>query len=167
MILISGSASAVTYVDHANFQFAGEVGLFAAGLGKHLTPNYTFGMMYGFVPAEVSKGPLIETVTIRQTYRFASWDRMDFYAGLNIFHVLGIKYQTSRHGESPDSYYPIGSIRGLLYLGTELNITRDKLVSMYFEAGINDIWIVNWLANGSEVNPSDHVSLALGLKRDF
>ena len=45
-----------------------------------------------FVPKEFFKTEMIETVTLRQTYRFYDWDRMEFYGGLNIYHVLGLRY---------------------------------------------------------------------------
>lgn len=155
----------VSYVSHGNVQFAGEIGLLSLGVGKD-HKRYSIGGMYGIVPAELAGGPVIETFTVRQTYEFYDWKRLSFYGGLNIFHVVGVRYQTSRYGESPKSYYPIGSIRGLLNLG--LNYWNAKAMNaLYFEAGLNDIWIVNSLANSQQVNPGDHVSLALGYKVKF
>jgi hypothetical protein len=156
----------VTYFDHANAQFAGEIGLLSAGLGREFS-RYSLGGMYGIVPPEMSGGVQVETVTIRQTYRFYDWKRFHFHGGLNIFHVLGLQYQTSKYGEAPRSYYPIGSIRGLLNLGTSFMLDRAGKSSFYFESGMNDIWLVNWLSNGDEVNPFRHLSLGLGVKQRF
>lgn len=157
---------ALTYVDHGLLQIAGEIGTLSAGLEKNFT-RYSLGGLYGVVPSEVSGGPVIETVTLRQTYRFYEWERVHFYTGLNLFHVLGLSYQSDKLRDAPDRYYPIGGVRALLNLGTEFRVNSLELASFYFEAGMNDIWIVNALTNGKEVNPGDHVSLGLGLKHKF
>lgn len=156
----------MTYVDHFNFQFAGEVGFLSAGLGKKFG-KYTVGGMYGLVPQGMSGTNNIETVTIRQTYHFYDWKRFNFYGGLNIFHVLGVSYESSRYGKSPKSYYAIGSIRGLLNLGFSFQLDRQESEFFYFEGGMNDMWIENTLANSDTVNPTDHVSLALGYLKRF
>lgn len=159
--------SKVTYVDHALGQFAGETGLFSVGLGKTITSKYKLGFMYGVVPTEVSKGPIIETVAFRQTYDIHYWDIMTFYLGLNVYHVLGLRYQTSKYGISPDGYYPIGSIRGLLNLGVSIDVNQRKQREYYFETGINDVWITNYINNIGTMNPIKHFSMALGVKQSF
>lgn len=138
----------------------------SVGLGKNFS-RYSISGMYGIVPSEISGGPLIETVTLRQTYRYDEWDQMDFYLGLNIFHVLGLNYQTTKFRDAPKSYYPIGSIRALLNLGLAINMGKDKKNAFYLEAGLNDIWITNFLTNSREVNPYDHGSLGMGFKFGF
>ena len=165
-MLLSIQANALTYINHFNSQFAGEVGLISLGLGKEFS-RYSIGGMYGFVPSEVSGGPLIETVTLRQTYEFFHWKRIAMHAGLNVFHVLGIKYHTHDYGTAPDSYYPIGSIRGLLNLGISLAYNKNESKLLYMEAGMNDITIVNLFNNSRVINPQDEVSLALGFKQRF
>lgn len=160
------SLHAVTYVDHFTSQFAGEVGLISMGLGKDFK-RYSIGGMYGVVPTEVSGGPMIETITLRQTYDFYHWERLTFYGGLNIFHVLGIQYRTEDYGDVPDSYYPIGSIRGLLNLGIATAFNKQETRIIYFEGGLNDIAIVNYINNSSVVNLGDEVSLGLGFKQRF
>lgn len=153
-------------MNQALLQYAGEIGLASLGVGKEFS-RYSIAGLYGIVPSEMSGGPLIETVTVRQTYSFYDWKRMTFYGGLNIFHVLGISYESSEYGDAPKSYYPIGSIRGLVNLGFALTTNVKETRQFYFEAGLNDIWIVNWLSNNNVVNPGEHVSLGLGIKQRF
>jgi hypothetical protein len=156
---------ALKYVDNSLFQVAGEIGLVSLGLEKHFY-RYSVGGLYGWVPAEISGGPAIETVTLRQTYRFYEWKRFDFYSGLNIYHVLGLGYRTSEFKDSPKRYYPIGGIRALLNLGFNLHMRPGKDV-FYFEVGINDIWVENSFTNYEEMNPLDHTSMGIGFKHYF
>lgn len=156
----------MTYVNHFVSQFAGEIGLLSMGLGKEFT-KYSLSGMYGVVPTEYSEGPLIETVTVRQTYLLYDWRRIDFYGGLNIYHVLSLKYQSSKFKDAPAEYYPIGGIRGIIYGGMAINMNPRRGRSFYFEAGLNDIWLTNWVSNNETVNAFDHGSLALGFKQFF
>lgn len=151
-------------MDKSLIQVSGEIGLVSLGLEKNFS-RYSLGGLYGWVPAEISGGPMIETVTIRQTYRFWDWQKLDFYGGLNIFHVLGLDYQTEDFKDAPKRYYPIGSFRALLNLGIAVRMQPQN--TFYFEAGMNDIWIENFVANTDEVNPSNHVSLGMGFKHSF
>jgi hypothetical protein len=167
VFFLSPLAWGIPYIDHANLQVAGEVGVLSAGLGKDLTPRYSLGVMYGIVPKEFSKTEMIETVTLRQTYRFYDWDRMEFYGGLNIYHVLGLRYETSKYREAPNGYYSVNAIRVLLNLGTSIAINHKRDTRFYFEGGINDLWLVNLASNSETVGPWDHVSLALGWKTSF
>lgn len=160
------SAWAISYVDNALLQFSGEIGLISVGLEKKMS-RYSLGGLYGIVPSEVSGGRVIETVTFRQTYRFYEWSRFDAYCGLNLFHILGLQYQSTNFRDAPQGYYPIGNVRGLFNLGTNLFFKKEEKNSFYFEAGINDIWIVNYLSNSREVNPRDHVSMGMGYKIGF
>lgn len=154
----------VTYVNHFLGQYAGEIGLLSVGLGKDFE-RYSLSGLYGLVPPDLSGADSIETVAIRQTYRFWDWQRFTFYGGLNIFHVLGLQYQSTKFRDAPEGYYSIGSIRALLNLGAGVQLRENW--NFYFEAGMNDIWITNFVSNSDVVNPTDHVSLALGLKKTF
>lgn len=159
-------AYSVTYVNHFVSQFAGEIGLLSLGLGKGFR-KYSISGLYGIVPEEYSDGPLIETVTLRQTYLFYDWKRIDFYGGLNIYHVLSLQYQSEKFRDAPSEYYPNGSVRALFYGGMAINMNPTRGRSFYFEAGMNDIWIVNWVSNTESVNPFEHGSLAMGFKQSF
>lgn len=166
VILISFSAYGITYVNHLNTQFAGEIGLFSLGLGKEFK-RYSVGGMYGVVPSELSGGPLIETVALRQTYEFYHWKKLYFHLGVNLFHVLGVKYQTNNYGNTPKNYYPNASLRGLLNLGLSANLDKKEKSLFYFETGLNDLAIVDFLNNSEVLRLDEEFSLALGLKQRF
>jgi hypothetical protein len=123
--------------------------------------------MYGYVPADMTQGFTLETFALRQTYSLLDWDRHRLYLGLNIFHVIGLRYATSQYGEAPRNYYSIGSIRGLLNLGLQTYLMRERKIAFYIESGINDIWIENTLANWPDQNPLRHLTMALGFKKEF
>jgi len=121
--------------------------------------------MYGFVPRALTKADPIETVALRQTYRYYDWQRLELYAGLNVYHVLGLRYESSRYREAPNGYYSIGAFRALLNHGVSLMIDARRQTFFYFEAGINDQWVENNLANPRTAAPQENISLAVGWKR--
>jgi hypothetical protein len=164
VLLISSGAFGVTYINHFLGQYAGEIGFFSLGVGRDFN-RYSISGMYGFVPEDLSGADSLETVAMRQTYRFWDWERLEFYGGLNVFHVLGLQYQSTKFRDAPEGYYSIGSIRALLNLGVGARVRGNW--NFYFEAGMNDIWITNFVSNADVVNPTDHVSLGLGIKKSF
>lgn len=150
-----------------NLQYAGEIGFLSLGVGVYPTKRYTLGFMYGYVPPETAKGPGVQTIVLRQTYKLGNFYNIDFYTGLNLYHVMGAEFKTSQMKDAPRSYYPIGSIRGLLNLGTEVAFKHNKNLFLYFESGINDIWLVNYYNNPKTVSFLEHLSLGLGFKHRF
>jgi hypothetical protein len=165
-LVISSDALALSYVNHFLAQFAGEIGTASFGLGKTFT-RYSVAGLYGVVPHELSGSGVIETVTLRQTYRLYDWKRVSTHAGFNLFHVLGLTYQASKFKESPKGYYPIGSIRALVNFGASVALDKAHVKSFYLECGLNDIWITNWITNQDVINPWEHTSLALGFRHSF
>lgn len=151
-------------MNHFLGQYAGEIGFVSLGLGKDFE-RYSISGLYGLVPPDLSGADALETVALRQTYRFWDWQRVEFYGGLTVFHVLGLQYQSTKFRDAPEGYYSIGSIRGLINIGVSLQVRSSW--NVYFEAGMNDIWITNFIANSDLVNPADHVSLGLGVKKQF
>lgn len=162
----AAAAYGISYVNHMNSQFADEVGLVSLGLGKELR-RYSIGGMYGFVPTEISGGPFIETVTIRQTYEFYHWKKLSFHLGLNIFHVLGVKYHTHDYGSTPKNYYSNGSVRGILNFGISANLDKKEKRLFYFEVGLNDLAIANLINNSAVIEADQELSLGLGIKQRF
>jgi hypothetical protein len=162
LLLCSQAQAAFKYFDHSRVQFAGEIGFISIGLGKNITPKYSIDLLYGIVPPELSKTSTVETVTLRQSYDFFSWDRINIYSVLSIYHALGLRYQTSKAGEAPDGYYQMGSVRGLLGIGSSVLINQKSGDKFYFEATLNDQWIVSSLSNFPAKDPSNNISLGLG-----
>lgn len=165
-LTILPSNSNAYYIDHMKLQFAGELGLLSYGLGKQINPKYNIDFIYGYVPQEIG-GHEIETYAFKNQYifTFLEYKKIIFmpYMGGALYHVVGLKYQTNRSASYPRNYYRFASLRVLLYLGIEV-VKFDSKHSGYFEAGMNDIWIINYMNNNKMIDPKDYVSLALGYK---
>tara|TARA_Y100000780_G_scaffold132772_1_gene119397 strand:- start:110507 stop:111040 length:534 start_codon:yes stop_codon:yes gene_type:complete len=153
------------FLDYLKVQHAGEIGEIALGVGKKFNRIYSLDYMHGLVREERG-GTTIETIALKnnfQLYRFSHiFSYLDVYTGLAAYHVTGLKYQASRNNNYPESYYRIGSIRGLFYLGLKGALEEATKHEGYFEAGINDVWIENYVNNPDTVNLFGYVSLALG-----
>ena len=125
-ILVSHCAYA-KYFDHMKVQYAGEIGLLSYGLGNNITSNYSLDFFYGYVPAEIA-GKEIQTYAVKNDYSFYKTSyfasEFEYYVGLNIFHVIGLRYQTSRFVKYPRNYYRLSSIRALLYLGVSVKYSE-------------------------------------------
>jgi len=158
--IISPQICYANYLDFYLLQFAGEIGLISAGVGRTFT-RYEIAGMYGVVPAGISRADTIKTIALRQTYFFSQ----KFYFGLNIFHVLGLDYQTGSYRDVPQNYYATGPTRALANLG--LQFKTSKTESIFIESGLTDIWIENYIRNTRTINPINHLSLAIGYRKDF
>ncbi len=163
LILTYSSASFAYFIDHLKLQYAGEIGLVSIGMGKQVTPSYSFDFFYGYVPESMDNNE-IETFAFKNYYDVTSFGaftkEINFYGGINLYHVIGLKYQTSRLSSYPRSYYRMASIRALLFLG--LNMNHRKNTKFYFESGVNDIWLINYANNAESLNISDYISHAFG-----
>ncbi len=168
LFIFSFNASA-RYVDQMKLQHAGEIGYIAFGLGKVISKNYSFDILYGYVPADIA-GNEIETYSFKNDYKVYRYEKLKYlstlYIGINFYHVIGLKYQTSRFGSYPRNYYRMSSIRVMPYLGLSVTL-KNKKDDLFLESGVNDVWLVNYYNNPDEINLSDYASLALGWKHPF
>ncbi len=143
-------------------QYAGEIGKYSVGIGKRINKYYSLSVHYGFVPATEIQNK-IETYTFKNNLYIYSFGvekfEIESYVGLALFHVPGNKYKTQELDGTPDDYYRQSSIRGLAYFGVDVSYRKD--VSLYFESGINDIWIIS-SRNNDSIDYKDHVSLGIG-----
>lgn len=152
------------------FQHAGEIGFYAPGIGKQFNDLYRLEYYHGYVPKEKG-GQEIETFALKNhfnMYKFELFEnQLNYYMGVGIYHVTGLKYQTSRRGSYPQQYYRLGSIRGLFFHGLEISPIKYKQHFAYFEASLNDIVITNYYNNPDVINPIDYISLAIGYGYKF
>lgn len=153
------------FLDHFKLQHAGEIGEIALGVGKRFNEVYSLDYLHGFVREETG-GTSIVTVALKNNFDLFHFDYngnyADLYSGVSIFHVTGLRYQASRRNNFPGSYYSIGSLRGLLFIGAKGWIDQSSPHQAYFEAGINDLWLINYANNSEAIDAYDYVSLALG-----
>lgn len=162
--------------DQAVVQFAGNIGLFAAGPGYILNRGrINLDFMYGYTPsfeAETS----IHTVTGK--FAYSRWHRQvapgyiwePFKFGTAISYSLGPQFYTTLPKHYPDGYYfwPT-SFRLTPFIGTSLNkavgneYTLVKQVQAYGEIGTHDLAILS-IVNNKALSPWDIISFAFGLK---
>ena len=153
------------FLDHVKLQHAGEIGTYAVGIGKQFTENYSLDFFHGRVPQSIG-GVELDTYALKSNFgifKFA-FDPviLSTYTGINIYHVAGLDYQSSRHSSYPEDYYRLGSIRGLFFIGEKVSFGNELKNELYFEAGLNDIVITNYINNSDVINPLDFWSLSLG-----
>jgi len=157
--------SSAYFIDFLKFQYAGEIGKISVGIGKNMNSFYSIEYFHG-ITFEDESGVEVETLALKNNFKFLSIEQFGYhtslYAGVAIYHATGLRYQSSRHSTYPDQYYRMGSIRGLFYLGFDIKLSKMKKHLGYFESGINDIVLTNYLNNPDVINPKDYISLALG-----
>lgn len=169
--LFISTSSFAHFVDGVRLQHAGEIGFVSLGINKIVSEKYQLSFLYGYVPSAYSEKP-IETISLKQDYFFYDGNlsslNYDYqvYLGVNIYHVIGLRYQSSQAKEAPFNYYQMASIRALLYLGLETG-ENGMPSRYYFEMGMNDIWLVNYVTNHDALEANDYLSLALGYKYLF
>ena len=171
ILFIASSLNAQAYfLDYVKIQHAGEIGTYALGIGKNVSKNYSVDFFHGRVPLDIG-GEEIDTYAVKNNFNLfeLTFDPVVFhtYCGIAIYHVTGLDYQSSRHSSYPEDYYRYGSIRGLLYLGEKVRFGKGLKKEFYFEAGLNDIVITNYINNSNVIDPLDYVSLALGFGYKF
>lgn len=153
------------FLDHFKAQHAGEIGELAIGFGKQFNSVYSLDYLHGVVREEGENSAII-TFAIKNNFNLYLFEYNNsyaqFYTGVNVFHVTGLRYQASRRNNFPDKYYSVGSIRGLFYLGVKGWADSKSPHQAYFESGINDIWLLNSIQNPNSLNMLDYASLALG-----
>lgn len=138
----------------------------AAGFGKRFNSVYSLDYLHGVVREETG-GNAIVSIALKNNFDFARFNIYKatyavLYAGVMVYHVTGLRYQARRINRYPDSYYSVGSIKGLLYLGAKGGPSKSSPHQGYLESGINDLWLVNSLNNPKTIDPLEYVSLALG-----
>lgn len=165
LILFHSQTAKAYFIDYLKVQHAGEIGTYAVGIGKKFSKNYSLDFLHGRVPQSIG-GVELDTYSLKNNFHLKTFyfDPIGAvtYAGINVYHVIGLDYQTSRHGSYPDNYYRLGSFRALFFLGEKIQFGRELKNEIFLEGGINDIVLTNYLNNRDTINPFDFVSLATG-----
>ncbi len=167
MLLLCFKSNATSYF---KFQHAGEIGYYAFGLGYRFNNEYSLEVFQGIVPKYIG-GKRLEIISIKNNYHFLDFEflsvPMDWYAGGNIYNTKGKRYESSKETDFPANYYRIGSLRGSIYIGGNFSFASHLRHSFYFESGINDIVLLNYIKNRKTINPAEYVSLGIGYRYIF
>lgn len=147
----------------SKLQYAGEIGVISLGVGYQVNRRYDFSLMYGVVPEEFNTNK-VETYTFKNQLNLFILETPQInvitYSGVAIYYVTGKGINSGQAEVYPTGYYRLTSVRGLLFLGSELRFLQQ--LGMYFESGINDVWLVNYWNNREQINMTNYISLALG-----
>ncbi len=152
---------------HIIGQYAGDIGKYSFGVGQQITSWYSLSLHYGQVEGNKFHNK-IETYTLKNNFHLFKYNRSHYQyrllTGLSLLHIPGRKYETDEVSGASSNYYRQSSYRAIVYLTHEF--VYKNLYSMYFESGVNDIWLTNSYNNDS-INIRDHVSLGIGFRYWF
>jgi hypothetical protein len=167
------------YPDHAVLQFAGNIGLLAAG------PGYSFArdrmdaeLLYGFIPAfEATSG--LHIITAKWSYRPFKINLKNGYLleplkmGTGISYTIGPQFVTTWPGRYPEGYYWwTSSFRLTPFFGPTISrkVGHDKTlikrVQLYAELGTNDLALVSFVGN-TKLGFTEILNIALGTRVVF
>lgn len=151
-----------TFEPLLSVQYAGEIGKYSTGITARPFKNFMLGLHYGVVPKSETLNK-IETWALKSYFplaKFSILKGLEPYIGLVAYHVVGRKYETDNHPDTPRGYYRQSSYRGLLNVGGLVKISET--LKFYGEGGVNDIVIINSY-NNENISIFDEVSLAMGI----
>ena len=165
--------------DYAIFQFAGEIGLFSAGIGSQLfkKQNGEFDFMAGYLPKSIG-GDDIFTTALKFSY--LPWEKPLFNnqltwqplsMGVILFHAWGKDINKIRDRDLyPRNYYwwSLGTRIGPL-IGTRLRRDFGKnsnleSLTFYLEFVTNDLYIYSWGVNTDIIPLWAIFDMSLGIR---
>jgi hypothetical protein len=167
------------YPDHMVVQFAGNIGLLAAG------PGYSFGrdrmdaeLLYGLAPGFIAKSAL-HIITVKWSYRPFKVNLKNGYlleplkVGTGISYTVGPDFHTTWPGRYPDGYYWwTSSFRLTPFIGPTISRkvgnenSRIKRVQLYGEVGSNDLAMLSFITN-KKLAFTEILNIALGTRLVF
>ncbi|WP_276132587.1 hypothetical protein [Polluticoccus soli] len=162
--------------DHAQLQYAGNVGLLSVGLGYDLVKDKLHvTLMDGFVPASIA-GSNINTVALKSTYDVVHFDiarkTLSPYAGLAAhFETSGNAYYTKLPDRFLDrKYYQMSAFHMAIVAGGKfglpLGCRKGQRLELYVETGTLDSYVYYYIMN-EPLNFTDMFSMAMGISYHF
>ena len=162
--------------DYVKTQFAGNIGLFSIGFGYQFHNNRIHSeLLYGYVPASISKAEKIHTITLKNTFSILNKEiklitlspitgfTASFETGNNSFLKLPDKY--------PKGYYSTNAFHFTFFIGAKVhkNFINSKIIKgadLYYELGSVDTYIWYKILS-SEVKINQIFSSAIGINLYF
>ena len=157
--------------DFVKVQFAGNVGFFSVGFGYSVLRHRLYTeLLYGYVPASISKAKDIHTITQKNTFHFFD---VSFH-GITVSPLIGFTYIFETGNSSfvtlpdkyPENYYRTNAFHFTFYTGARISMKLRgqmiKRVDLYCEAGTVDTYL-GYALMSKEVRLHQITSLALGI----
>ncbi|MCL7753376.1 hypothetical protein [Polaribacter sp. Z022] len=163
--------------DYVKTQFAGNIGLFSAGVGYKLFDDVLYTeLLYGFVPEWASRADNIHLITIKNTFPLyrkkinQNWTLVPI-AGLTTTLDIGTNSFTTLPSKYPEGYYVPTAVHFTVYGGILMHkkMNNSKTfsgVDFYLEAGTVETYL--WYAiTTKEVDLLDVMSISVGVNFHF
>ena len=158
--------------DYVKVQFAGNIGLFSAGVGYNVFKDFmATELLYGYVPESVSEAEKIHVFTLKNTIPVYSrtWDEIQasLITGFTFTYETGNNSELKFPDRFPDGYYFTNAFHVTLFGGVNVHrkfeqSRRFRGVDFYIEWGAVETYL--WYAiTSKEVNLKDAFSTALGI----
>lgn len=164
--------------NQATLQFAGSIGMFAAGPGWHYGKgdHWETELLIGIVPRYHSEATKM-TLTAKQRYipwhlpAGRRWVVEPLTAGVFFSSIFGEDFWAREPSRYPKKYYGFSTqIRANVFVGERVKyrIPRTKRryhksVSLYYELGTSELYIISALPN-KRVTLGDILSLSIGAR---
>lgn len=167
------------FPDHAQLQFAGNIGFISGGVGYTVAKGkLETDLMFGYVPVEFG-GPL-SSFTLKEMYlpfrpvKMGNYQLDLFAIGLYLNYTLGKRFffSPATRPQYESGYYDYSSaLRGGFYAGGRINRKIDQgcfnKAGLYYELGTYDLALHNYIFNINKSSFRGLFSLALGVKLFF
>ena len=164
---------------HVKLQFAGSIGFLSPGVGTTWArEKIETDLFFGYLPKQIG-GEHIVMLTLKNTYTPFSIKPQTsklviypFSIGGYINYTFGNQYETFWPDHYPSGYYWWDSaIRFGFFIGGNvakpLKSKAFDAISVYYELGTNDLYLVSYAQNLKFFEPYDILNLALGVKMFF
>lgn len=161
---------------HAKLQYAGGMGMFAAGTGWDYGKRcqWETDFLLGFLPKRYAGENARFTFTVKQNYIPWSisidehWAVEPFYCGLYMTTITGEEFWKREPGKYPNKYYNFSTkIRPYIFIGQRFGFSpsHDLLrnVSAYYEVSTCELYIVSKATNRS-LRMKDILRFSFGIK---
>jgi hypothetical protein len=162
--------------DYTKVQFAGNIGLVSVGFGYQFLNNHLYSeLLYGYVPASISKAEVIHTITIKNTFPILNKE----YKAITLSPITGFtaSFETGNnsflklHNKYPSGYYGTNAFHLTLFIGAKahkdfMKNSTIKGVDLYFEVGSVDTYIW-YVITEKEVQINQIFSSAIGINIYF
>ncbi|MGO1243199.1 MAG: hypothetical protein ACTJHT_05905 [Sphingobacterium sp.] len=153
---------------NVKIQYAGNIGMFSAGIG-YQTKNkkWKADLFYGVVPSKYADSP-IHSVTLKGKYAtlYRKYEKQNIAVnwlnvGMFYNYSFGDKYFLSlpHHYDNGYYYFPT-ALNVSIFIGSEARINNWGI---YYELGATDKRVINYVKNASAVDFSEMWNLGIGI----
>ena len=155
---------------YAKMQYAGNMGLASAGLGKtYFKDRLAIDFNYGYLPKEIN-GSRVHTLAMKSAYQFkkhqVSIFCIRYYTGISLNYAITDNIYLSYPDYFPSDYYNSNAIHLNPFLGIRLTLpekdNKPGAIGIYAELGTVDYKIWYAIAN-KEIKSNDIWNLCFGI----